>query len=322
MATFHTGTDWSNTIWFLVLFFVVCVILKVVTNIRRQIKRAGATPGYWQVLNDGLLSVPILTPHLAHGGSDDRIMALIEKEIKRSNESGKERPIVRVSTFSRNNYVVFDNESLKELLITKASSFLKVREFFEPFNIIDGCNGIVSAIDGPEWKRHHTVCSSAFGTSNLKYMSKVSYDTTQSLMKEWDTKPAEGFQLDLADFNRLTLDVLGKAGFGINFGLFNEASAGNVEFRKALESVVYRDYLIRFFFGFGWMRKLVSTCIGNEKQLHTVISKLDEFIEQRRSEFKKNLEATEREDILSLLVKANMLDNQLSDDELKNNVCI
>ena len=80
-------------------------------------------------------------------------------------------------------------------------------------------SNILSAQDGPDWKRHHRVCAPAFSTANLQCMCVAAVKSTDLLVEtRWEELlrgKKEGFRLDLHDFSDVTLDVIGKAGFGV-----------------------------------------------------------------------------------------------------------
>ena len=80
-------------------------------------------------------------------------------------------------------------------------------------------SNILSAEDGVEWKRHHRVCAPAFSTANLQCMCVAAVRSTDLLVEsKWEEmlrRDKEGFRLDLNDFSDVTLDVIGKAGFGV-----------------------------------------------------------------------------------------------------------
>ncbi|KAF0983633.1 hypothetical protein FDP41_010698 [Naegleria fowleri] len=97
-----------------------------------------------------------------------------------------------------------------------------------------------------------------------------------------------GFILDVEDFASVTLEIIGQAGFGIDFGIFSETSDEGMKFRQNLTHVIRYDYIIRFFFREGLMRKLTSRLVGNEQALEYISTKLNSYIEQRQEEFRKD----------------------------------
>ena len=85
--------------------------------------------------------------------------------LKEHEESGGKPSLLRVTTSKRNNIVIWDRDMCREVLVTKANAFHKPIElFYEPFNIFrKDASNILSAVDGPDWKRHHRYVSQCDG---------------------------------------------------------------------------------------------------------------------------------------------------------------
>ncbi|KAG2385708.1 hypothetical protein C9374_003523 [Naegleria lovaniensis] len=338
----------SYDLWSLVLTFGVALIifyvLKIIVNLRRNIAKGKDIPGYWQILNEGLVRIPILSPYIAHGNSDVVIRLMRQEQEKHKNDNDNSQQLcVRVTTPHRNNIIIADKDSVKEVLLTKASSFVKpVDAFYEPFNIFSKtASSILTAPDGPVWKNHHVVVSPSFSTNNLRYMCESAIKATDALFKtKWEKlldkssetitvkgnrgEQKKGFVLDLEDYSDVTLAVIGEAGFGIDFGIFSETSNDGKKFREALTNVIKHDYYQRFFFGQGLVRKLLARYTETDKALALMSEHLNRYISQRQEEFKQDPEKS-LNDLLSQLVKANMEElsnHKLTLDELKSNAYI
>ncbi|EFC38792.1 predicted protein [Naegleria gruberi] len=307
----------------LLIGIVLMRILQLIMKLKRQISKAGGTPGYWQLLAEGLFIMPILSPYIAHGNFPV-IQGLIAKEEERAKGSDEKQLIIRVSTPYRNNYVIWDKDSVKEVLVTKSSSFPKPLDFYEPFNIFDkDATSILTAADGPVWKNHRHVVAPSFSTGNLVFMSQVTVKTVDALFRtKWNKlldQDSKGFIMDMEDTTAVTLQIIGESGFGMDFGVFDETSSDSKKFREALNIVVRVDYYARFFLAkIPFLYNAVSDYTGNTEALKVMSEKLEQCISQRVAEFKQDPEKP-MNDLLSLLVKANMMDEKLTLNELKSN---
>ncbi|KAG2370751.1 hypothetical protein C9374_014245 [Naegleria lovaniensis] len=291
---------------------------------------------YWQLIDNGLIRLPILSPYIA-GDNAELFTELARKEMQSHNhddpnvvvDTTHQPCFFTISTPGRNTFVFWDKDSCKEIFLSKASSFGKPIEiFYEPFNIFDKhASSVLTAPDGPVWKKHHHVVSPSFSTSNLQYMCQVATKSCDLLFNtKWNKllEKNNKFILDVEDFASVTLEIIGEAGFGIEFGIFSETSDEGMKFRENLTHVIRYDYIIRFFFREGWMRKIISQLVGNEQALEYISTKLSRYIEQRQEEFRKDPEKP-LNDLLSQLVKANMgeeSEQKLNVNELKSNAYI
>ena len=319
------STNTIQIVWILILALITFVVLNLIKNIRKNIEKAKSIPGFWQVLNDFIFRIPILAPYIAHGDSNQRMLQMARDEMDRQRKEGKEtgRVIFRVSSAFRNNICVCDRLTCKEILTKEGANFVRpIEEFFLPFNIFGvNSSSLVSAHDGEEARRHHRVLAPGFSTSTMQYMSEVCGESVDLLRKhKWDQLLEEdkSFILDVGDVSVITLDVFGKAGMSMDLGLFNESEGK--QFRVSLMKVVGLDYIIRYFLGTEtWARKFVATALGVESHLAYVSEKLEDIIEQRQKQI-ENDPAREFNDILSLVVKANINDKLLDNNELKAEV--
>ncbi|KAG2387386.1 hypothetical protein C9374_001718 [Naegleria lovaniensis] len=262
-----------------------------------------------------------------------------------TKEKGDEKTgTVRVSMYDRNIVSICDKDMLKELLVVKGNNFVKQSRLYEIFNTF-GVN-ILSALDasGETWKNHHKVASGAFASKNLEYMARVaskSVDLCRS--SKWDKlirdSPTKSFVLDAnGDFSDITLDVLGKAGFGLDFSIFDELNPEGKIFRRALETMFTKGIIAKRFVGLNpvlsWAYPLVCKVLGIDQAVSIVSNKLDEIIKDRTQEVEKRgleddgndttaEELEDRKDLLSVLVEANFIQKGiLTDAELKSDAYI
>ncbi|KAL9645200.1 hypothetical protein ABK040_002401 [Willaertia magna] len=255
--------------------------------------------------------VPIIAPYVYFGGSKQ-----LNETMNRFGD--EETKTLRVSAVNGNSVQFCDPKLLKEIYVTKAGHFNKPEIAYTMFNVFG--ENILSALETETWKKHHKICAPAFSSKSLEYMCKVSSDAIDLLMETRWTKD-KAFNLDLGDFSDATLDVLGKAGFGIDFSIFSEDEDGK-KFRTALEQVITKGIIINRFLGsFPIVKKYVSQWTGVEQAVTTISSKLDQIIDQKESDYLTN--DCESSDLLSNLVGANAQEQDLlSREELKSNAFI
>lgn len=300
-------------------FFILSIF-----NNYLKVKHIG---GSWQFFVT-LFRYPIISQHMFFGAHKS-IYELIK-------EKGDEKTgTVRISMYDRNIVSISDKDMLKELLVVKGNNFVKQKKLYESFNTF-GVN-ILSALDasGDTWKNHHKVASGAFASKNLEFMAKVaskSVDLCRS--SKWDKlireSPTKSFVLDAnGDFSDITLDVLGKAGFGLDFSIFDELNPEGKIFRRSLETMFTKGIIAKRFVGLNpvlsWAYPLVTKVLGVDQAVNIVSNKLDEIIKARTEEIEKrsNMDTSpegeeDRKDLLSVLVEANFIQKGiLTDAELK-----
>ena len=81
------------------------------------------------------------------------------------------------------------------------------------------------------WRRHHRVCAPAFSTADLEYMCEVAANSSDLLFRKWNglIELHNSFVLEDGDFSDVTADVLGKAGFNLDFAIFSKDEEEDLE---------------------------------------------------------------------------------------------
>ncbi|RSS78660.1 cytochrome P450 [Streptomyces sp. WAC06614] len=78
--------------------------------------------------------------------------------------------------------------------------------------------------DEPNWAKAHDVLLPAFALSSLRRYHPTMVTVARRLLASWDAAAREGRPVDVADsMTRMTLDTIGLAGFGYDFGSFRQA---------------------------------------------------------------------------------------------------
>ncbi|EFC42580.1 predicted protein [Naegleria gruberi] len=270
-------------------------------------------PGAWQLLSFSFFYIPFLSPY-SYIGSYNNLVKAVEKYGDPITKT------FRLTTSKSNSVWISDPKLLKEYFIAKAHNFEKpnynVAAFFG--------ENILSAQNNESWKKHFKVCNPAFGPKNLKYLCKVAVESCNSMFEMWDRR-CDGTNnciLEHDDYPNLSLQILGLAGLNIDFGIYAEEAEGK-QFRFHMVNMQSgRSIILKMFFDKeSFMYKLIGRITGISQSIEFCSKYLDKMIEERKAKLKNEdfCEADEMSDILSLLVKANVIENSISNDELKSN---
>ncbi|MEV6999099.1 cytochrome P450 [Streptomyces sp. NPDC093982] len=92
-----------------------------------------------------------------------------------------------------------------------------VREF--------AADGLFTAYnDEPNWARAHDILMPAFALGSMRTYHPVMLKVAQRVLASWDRDARDGRPVDVPDdMTRMTLDTIGLAGFGYDFGSFERA---------------------------------------------------------------------------------------------------
>ncbi|MEU9079284.1 cytochrome P450 [Kitasatospora sp. NPDC048538] len=83
-------------------------------------------------------------------------------------------------------------------------------------------DGLFTAYNGePNWSRAHDILMPAFALGSMRTYHPVMLRVARRLIDTWDRRAAAGLTVDVSgDMTRMTLDTIGLAGFGFDFGSF------------------------------------------------------------------------------------------------------
>ena len=74
----------------------------------------------------------------------------------------------------------------------------------------------------PNWQLAHDILAPAFTREAMRGYHTIMLEVARELLARWDTAAAGGQRVDVtADMTRLTLETIGRAGFGYRFGSFD-----------------------------------------------------------------------------------------------------
>ncbi|MET9799996.1 cytochrome P450 [Streptomyces sp. NPDC006368] len=130
-------------------------------------------------------------------------------------------PVIRRRLHGRDTLFVSDPDLVAELCDEErfakyvGPALENVREFAR--------DGLFTAYnDEPNWARAHGVLMPAFALGSMRTYHPVMLRVARRLIRSWDAHAAGGRPVDVPeDMTRMTLDTIGLAGFGYDFGSFD-----------------------------------------------------------------------------------------------------
>jgi cytochrome P450 family 3 subfamily A len=173
---------------------------------------------------------------------------------------------------------------------------------------------LLSATDNETWQRHHALVSPAFSDGALECVN----DATVNSVKRWFKLVEKDNRRDiLVDVSKLSLDVIGVAGFGHQFKPFDVSDNART---LASETPIIIRHLLSYISLPKPLRKLP---IGWIARFNQALDLFSNEIQKIITEGRKNLDMNGKKDILSLLLRASSKDQEhapLTDSELISNV--
>ncbi|MEM8505807.1 MAG: cytochrome P450 [Cyanobacteria bacterium P01_D01_bin.1] len=102
----------------------------------------------------------------------------------------------------------------EHILSTHSENYEKPDFFLKPMGLVQG-KGLFSS-EGEHWQQHRRLMQPAFQQRRLVRLHGVIWDCVESLLREWEEKPA-GEVIDIAaEMKRLTLKIVGLALFSVD----------------------------------------------------------------------------------------------------------
>jgi cytochrome P450 len=99
--------------------------------------------------------------------------------------------------------------------------FCKHGSHLPPLRRIVGDALFTAENDAPNWQLAHDILAPAFTREAMRGYHTVMLEVARELLARWDTAADRGQRVDVsADMTRLTLETIGRAGFGYQFGSF------------------------------------------------------------------------------------------------------
>ncbi len=141
-----------------------------------------------------------------------------------------------------------------------------------------GGDGLFTAHTGePNWRLAHDILQPAFRQEAMRGYHPIMLETARELLASWDA--ATGPVDVAADMTRLTLETIGRAGFGYRFGSFERAEPH--PFVTAMVCALRYAQLQNL--GLPFVRRIVAgSARQNRADIATMTGLVDEVIEARR----------------------------------------
>ncbi|KAF3903186.1 hypothetical protein ABW20_dc0100382 [Dactylellina cionopaga] len=208
---------------------------------------------------------------------------------------------------------------LAEVLTSKSYTFVKPRLFQFSLARLLG-NGLLMA-EGDEHKRQRKILTPAFHPRHLRSLFPL-FMTKAKQMIHMITGEIEKADVDdpVVDFNswgsRITLDIIGKAGAGIDFNAMTDPSNDMLQtYRKVFQPTPgqQRMGILNMFVPPWLMRHLPLKAVRDITAARAVIMKVcGDMIKQKKMQMAEKREM--HPDILSIMME----DGGLNDEEMKN----
>jgi cytochrome P450 len=91
-----------------------------------------------------------------------------------------------------------------------------------PLRLIVGDALFTAENEEPNWQLAHDILAPAFTREAMRGYHTIMLEVARQLLNRWDTAADCGHRVDVsADMTRLTLETIGRAGFGYRFGSFD-----------------------------------------------------------------------------------------------------
>lgn len=217
-------------------------------------------------------------------------------------------------------------KDIKQVVIAKSAKLSKPRINYEPLSIYG--NNIVSTLKNSEWKIHRQIANPAFDESHLIYMANICVESINLLQQRWDKLIEQDNEITVdlfKEFSELTLDIIGKTGFGYDLKVLTSEKlvlTGNhkMSFKEALEMTIKEALEMRLIVPeFLRLRAFFSKTF---QAIDEVKQYILEIIDSRL----KDSESNQYHDLLSMLLKTNEATSdsklKLSVDELISNAWV
>ncbi|ORZ03932.1 cytochrome P450, partial [Syncephalastrum racemosum] len=178
--------------------------------------------------------------------------------------------------------------------------------------------------EGHEWKKHRKIANPAFHRAMpVELFSKLTHRMLRAMQADMDQNGV----IDIHDImTRWTLEAIGKAGFGFDFGAIEDKNSKWVRTYDTINEAM-RDLKFLFFPVLDtYLVSLFPERQKAHKELDRFMHLLDEIIENKRNELQKQRDLGTKEserDLLTLMIESE-LDGEgaLTNEELKSDLCI
>ncbi|KAH9857474.1 cytochrome P450 [Lenzites betulinus] len=227
-------------------------------------------------------------------------------------------------------------------ILTHPSDFPRPEENSK--NILEVLGRGLLSVQGDEHKKQRRILNPAFGPAQIRELTHIFFEKSLMLRDFWAAATgSQTVRMNVnKDLSRMTLDIIGVAGFGYDFNALDHESKPNelhIAFRRLFLSTPSISALLPFLRPYIPFLKLLfmkSKRIATVKYASSVFQRVGaELVAERKASImqeatEKNLSGVERKDLqgrdlLTLLIRANMAqdvpeDQRLSDGDVINQI--
>jgi len=179
--------------------------------------------------------------------------------------------------------VVSDPALVKAVLNTQSDAFDKERD---PV-IIDVIGNGLLLTNGSFWRRQRKIMSPTFGSTYIKRMVPCFVEVTSALVDTWEALP-DGAVINMHQYmTKLTLEVIGKAGFGYEFNALKDSKG---ELPRAVTCILHETES-RIFQVLPWWKLPFLPSTRKFRQAKAVLMReIEGMVRRRREKAKKKSE--------------------------------
>ncbi|MFG2916858.1 bifunctional cytochrome P450/NADPH--P450 reductase [Kitasatospora sp. NPDC048298] len=148
-------------------------------------------------------------------------MPPVAAPVLRIMELAREHGPAYVQRLYGRDLLVVSGLELVEELADEARFTKSISPTLELVRLFTGDGLFTAYNDEPNWARAHDILMPAFALGSMRTYHPVMLRVARRVIDSWDRREAAGLPVDVpGDMTRMTLDTIGLAGFGFDFGSF------------------------------------------------------------------------------------------------------
>ncbi|MFJ7906553.1 bifunctional cytochrome P450/NADPH--P450 reductase [Kitasatospora sp. NPDC096204] len=148
-------------------------------------------------------------------------MPPVAAPVLRIMELAREHGPAYVQRLYGRDLLIVSGLELVEELADEARFTKSISPALELVRLFTGDGLFTAYNDEPNWARAHDILMPAFALGSMRTYHPVMLRVARRLIDSWDRREAAGLPVDVpGDMTRMTLDTIGLAGFGFDFGSF------------------------------------------------------------------------------------------------------
>ncbi|KAL0476848.1 cholesterol 24-hydroxylase [Acrasis kona] len=231
-------------------------------------------------------------------------------------------PVYKVAQASMLGQIFIHDSDFGKLVATKGAKMFKKDSILnDGFHALFGDHSIFTTNDEVVWKRHRSMLNPAF--TDEKLQNNVVKETNKTLSELFKSISQQSIRDVGDDMSNLTLDIIGRAGFGYEFGCTNKSNSTNGNSLSDSTKTILSNLI---FFLVSPYQTFSEKTLSSITPIKSLFKSRDVFIDEITNIIKKRRreDAPNENDILSLLLRGTGSDSNdaMLDRELVNNCFI